>query len=360
MGILGIGIRAVELGWVPDALIRSGIRRLCRQRIRQSLEHANTGVASEFVMSMSTGPIAPVPEKANGQHYEVPAEFFRLILGPETKYSSCFFKSVDTNLTEAERESLEITCQRAELQDGQDVLELGCGWGSLSLFMAEKYPNSRITAISNSSSQKQYIDQVCRERKIVNLKVVTADMNTFSPESSGFDRVVSVEMFEHMRNYESLLARVASWMKPNGKLFVHIFCHREYCYPFETEGDANWMGQYFFTGGIMPSQNIFQYFQRDLVVEKQFRWNGTHYQRTLDAWLQRMDSNRHQVLRLFDEIYGRRQSKVWFNRWRVFLMASSELFGFDGGNEWFVSHYLLSPAKKPAKVDGRQLDMVQV
>ena len=360
MGILGIGIRAVELGWVPDSLIRRGIRRLCRQRIKQSLEHATTGVETDFLMSMSSGPIAPVPEKANSQHYEVPAEFFELILGPLAKYSSCFFKGANSDLAEAERESLEITCLRAELRDGQHVLELGCGWGSLSLFMAEQYPNSRITAVSNSSSQRRHIEEVCRERNINNLNVITADINQFSPALNGFDRVVSVEMFEHMRNYESLLARVASWLKTNGKLFVHIFCHREYCYPFETDGDANWMGQYFFTGGIMPSQNIFQHFNRDMSVEKQYRWNGSHYQKTLDAWLDKLDSNRVQVLRLFDDIYGPGQSKVWFHRWRVFLMASSELFGFDGGNEWFVSHYLLSPTEKPTTVDDQQLDVVHV
>ena len=356
MGFLGVGIKAVERGWVPDSLIRAGIRRLCRARLQQSMEQASSGEESDFLASMTSGPIAPVPETANEQHYEVPAEFFRLSLGPYAKYSSCYFKDADTDLEQAEKDSLEITCQRAELSAGQKVLELGCGWGSLSLFMADRYPQSQFTAVSNSNSQRQHIERVAAERGLENLKVITADMNDFLPAEQ-FDRVVSVEMFEHMRNYQQLLSNVASWLKPTGKLFVHIFTHREFCYPFETGGDANWMGKYFFTGGIMPSHNIFQHFARDMVVDQQYRWNGLHYQRTLDAWLAKMDANRQPVLTLFEEAYGTGQAVTWFNRWRVFYMACSELFGFKGGDEWFVSHYLLSPVDQSANRDDANLDV---
>ena len=359
MGILGVGIKAVERGWVFDALIRAGIRRLCSQRLKKSREDSTSVIETEFLSSMNEGPIAPVPELANDQHYEVPAEFFQLVLGPRAKYSSCYFKDSDCDLAQAETESLEITCRRAQLRNGQNVLELGCGWGSLSLFMAERFPNSTFTAVSNSNSQRKHIESVCLSRGLKNLNVITADMNDFSP-SGQFDRIVSVEMFEHMRNYRELLAKVASWLESDGKLFVHIFCHREFCYPFETGGDSNWMGKYFFTGGLMPSQNIFQHFKRDMAVEKQYRWNGLHYQRTLDSWLANMDANRNVVLNLFGDVYGRSQAIIWFNRWRVFFMACSELFGFDGGNEWFVSHYLLSPVKRNSQIENESRGVAQV
>lgn len=353
MGILGAGIKAVEQGWIPDRWIRAGIRHLCRQRLKQSRDDRETGIEAEFLSAMKTGPIAPVPERANEQHYEVPAAFFQLVLGPRAKYSSCFYPDADTTLAEAEDAALAITCTHAELADGQDVLELGCGWGSLSVYMAEAYPHSRFTAVSNSQSQREHIESICRQRGLSNLQVITADINQFVPPGR-FDRVVSVEMFEHMRNYRELLSRVASWLKPQGKLFVHIFCHREFCYPFETGGDANWMGKYFFTGGIMPSQNIFEHFNSDLTVQHQSQWNGQHYQRTLDDWLANLDRNRASVLNLFAGVYGREQAVVWFNRWRVFLMACSELFGFNEGTQWFVSHYLLSPKETANPVLNQQ------
>lgn len=359
MGFLGAGIKAVERGWVPDSWVRAGIRRLCRARLKQSSEQARSGEESEFLASMTSGPIAPVAEIANEQHYELPADFFRLSLGTHSKYSSCFFKDADSNLEQAEKEALEITCNRAGLANGMKVLELGCGWGSLSLFMAGRYPRSQFTAVSNSNSQRLHIERVAAERGVKNLTVVTADMNEFAPTEE-FDRVVSVEMFEHMRNYQQLLFRVASWLKPGGKLFVHIFTHREFCYPFEVSGDANWMGRYFFTGGIMPSQDIFQHFKRDMVVEKQYRWNGLHYQRTLDAWLANMDANRQQALRLLEDVYGPGKAVVWFNRWRVFYMACSELFGFNDGNEWFVSHYLMAPVNPSVDLADSNHDAVQV
>ena len=263
MSLLSLSLDAVERGWVPDAITRAAIRQLCAQRLRgcdRGQKITNSGTISALVESMRSGPIAPVPEKANEQHYELPPEFFAAVLGPHRKYSSCFWPTAEILLAEAEAASLAITCERADLADGQTILELGCGWGSLSLWIAERFRNSRIVAISNSASQRRFIETEAASRRLTNLQIITADMNQFVAEPSHFDRIVSVEMFEHMRNYEQLLEQVASWLKPDGKLFVHHFCHRQFAYPFETEGDANWMGRYFFTGGLMPSENMLRQF----------------------------------------------------------------------------------------------------
>lgn len=352
MSLLAIGVEALERGLVPDVFARVAIRRLCAERLRdaqhQSAEQ-RASVLDHFVQAMRTGPIAPAPEKANEQHYEVPPEFFSAVLGPRRKYSCCQFNSPEATLADAEIAALETTCERAQLADGQQVLELGCGWGSLSLWMAEHYPHSRITAVSNSAPQRQYIESVASERGLGNLRVITADMNDFQPDAAGefaatFDRVVSLEMFEHMRNYERLLERIASWSRPTGKLFVHIFCHRELAYEFETVGAQNWMGRYFFTGGIMPSENLLRRFDRHLHVTQQWSWNGTHYQRTSEAWLANLDASRGQVLPILASTYGLVDARRWFYRWRVFFLAVAELFGYDHGREWFVSHYLLEPS----------------
>lgn len=252
MNVMEIGIEAVERGLVPDSLTRMSIRRLCRDRLRETHSARNGPPFSSraaFLDSMHSGPIALVPEKANQQHYELPPEFFAAVLGPRRKYSCCYFASERPTLAEAEEEALAVTCQRAGIADGQEILELGCGWGSLSLWMAERFPGSRITAVSNSMPQRLFIEAEARSRGLGNLRVITADMNDFSPTGQTFDRVISVEMFEHMRNYEQLLSRIASWLHADGKLFVHIFCHRELAYPFATDGAANWMGRDFFTGG---------------------------------------------------------------------------------------------------------------
>ena len=340
MPFLTAAIDWVERGWIPDFLTRAAIRRLCRQRLRdcggRNCETDRESLEA-FLAAMRSGPVAPVPERANEQHYEVPAEFFSLVLGPHRKYSCCLWNGAQT-LEEAEADSLAETCRRAELVDGQDVLELGCGWGSLSLWMAARYPRSRITAVSNSRPQREYIEAEARARGLGNLVVLTEDMNRFAAPGT-YDRVVSVEMFEHMRNYSLLLNRIATWLRPGGKLFVHIFCHRFFAYPFEIDGEDNWMGKWFFTGGIMPSDDLLARFQDDLRLERQWRWNGVHYQRTADAWLANIDQRRDQVLPVLRAAYGERESERWFNRWRMFFLAVSELFGFRKGEEWFVGHY---------------------
>jgi cyclopropane-fatty-acyl-phospholipid synthase len=345
MNLVGFAIDCVERGWVPDLATRAAIRRLCSQRLGEC-QQSNCELEREdlesFLSDMRRGPIAPVPERANEQHYELPASFFGHVLGPHRKYSCCWWPAGVDSLEAAEAASLGETCARAELADGQEILELGCGWGSLSLWMASRYPGSRVTAVSNSRPQREYIESEARRRGIENLQVITADMNRLHFNRS-FDRVVSVEMFEHMRNYERLLRRISGWLRPEGRLFVHIFCHRRFAYPFETDGDDNWMGRYFFTGGIMPSDDLLARFSDDLRVERQWRWNGQHYQRTSDAWLHNLDRNRDQVMPILEEAYGRAESHRWFHRWRMFFLAVSELFGYRGGEEWFVGHYLLRP-----------------
>lgn len=334
-------IDLAERGRIPDTLLRFGMRRMCAQRKRQ--ESGNDAVEQyerfkSMLAQMRTGPIAIHTDKANEQHYEVPAAFFEQVLGPHCKYSSCYWPSGTDNLQAAEAAMLALSCKRAQLVDGQDVLELGCGWGALTLWMAEHYPNSRITALSNSSLQRQFIEKRAKTRGISNVHVITADINDFDIEDR-FDRIVSLEMFEHMRNYEQLMAHVAGWLKPEGKLFVHIFCHRELMYPFEAKGQRDWMSQYFFTGGLMPAADTLLYFQEQLRLEEQWRVSGEHYQRSAESWLVNMRDREESIMAVLRGTYGSDEAHRWYQRWRIFFMACAELFGYDHGNEWIVGHY---------------------
>jgi cyclopropane-fatty-acyl-phospholipid synthase len=343
---IGWLIDLMEKGYLPDFLIRWGVKNLCTQRLR-SLEQNSLdsyqAYFQDYVENLRSSPVAIATKDANQQHYEVPAEFFHLVLGKNKKYSSCFWEDSCLSLDKAEDRSLQITMDRAELKDGMSILELGCGWGSLSLAMASRFPQSKILALSNSRTQKEYIEQQARDRGINNLTIMTQDVSHLENLPEGWtqvDRVVSVEMFEHFKNYEILLARIANWLKPEGKLFVHIFSHNRFCYPFETEGDDNWMGKYFFTGGQMPSHHLLSYFQKDLTLKKQWAWNGTHYQKTSEAWLLNTDKNRERILEIFKSAYGEKQAEIWLQRWRVFFISVAEFFGYRRGLEWGVSHYL--------------------
>ncbi|MBM3279541.1 MAG: class I SAM-dependent methyltransferase [Candidatus Handelsmanbacteria bacterium] len=326
-----------EKGLLPDALIRWGIRRLLWERLQQ--EEAQDPEA--FVSHLRSSALALHTQEANEQHYELPPAFFAQVLGRHLKYSSCLYETGAATLDEAEAVMLDLTCTRAGLADGQRVLELGCGWGSLTLCMAAHYPHSRITALSNSGPQREYIEARCRERGLANVQVLTGDFNHF--EAPGrYDRVVSVEMFEHLRNWETALARVAGWLEPEGRLFIHVFCHRERAYLFGTDGPRDWMGRHFFTGGLMPSEGLLGRFDQHLEVEEWWSVNGRNYARTADDWLANLDHRRAGVLPVLAEHYGP-EARRWLHRWRIFFMACSELFGYRGGEEWKVAHYRLRP-----------------
>lgn len=337
----------LEKDLIPDLLIRLKIRQLLRQRLReedQGSPEAQKAHFDKLLHELSNSPLALETDQANEQHYEVPAAFYRLCLGKHLKYSCCFYKEGVTDLHTAEKDMLELTCERAEIKDGMDILELGCGWGSLSLFMAEKFPLSNIVSVSNSKTQKVYIDNEAQERGIRNLTVITSDMNVFHTEKR-FDRVISIEMFEHMRNYRELMKRISGWLKNgpaerSGKLFVHIFTHKKYAYKFEVRDESDWMSKYFFSGGIMPSNDLLLHFNEDLINEKFWTVNGIHYYKTSEAWLRNMDSNKKEIMSVFEKHYGKENALKWFVYWRVFFMACSELWNFNQGNEWMVCHYL--------------------
>ena len=340
-------IKLAERGLLPDVLVRYGIRHLLRQRLQDEDKGdcaVQAGARDALLAAMRQGPIAVHTDAANEQHYEVPPKFYEQVLGTHLKYSSCYYEGGAKNLDEAEAAMLELSAKRAQLANGMDILELGCGWGSMTLWMAARYPSSRITAVSNSAPQRHFIEAQCHRRGLDNVTVITSDINDFSTEDH-FDRVVSIEMFEHLRNYALMLERIDTWLKPEGKLFIHIFCHRAHPYFFETSGPNDWMGQFFFTGGLMPSDDLPLHFQRDLVLEAQWRLSGINYARTAEAWLQNQDTHRAQIMPIFEAQYGKEASALWMQRWRIFFMCCAELFGYRGGQEWWVSHYLFQ--KRP-------------
>ena len=336
-------IELAEKGIIPDYFIRQGIVRNCENRLNNenvsNTEKVSTKKQS-WIQQMKESPIALVPEKANEQHYEVPPAFFENVLGKHLKYSSGYWPDGVNSLDDSEESMLELSFERAQLADGDSILELGCGWGSLTCYMASKLPNSKITAVSNSKDQKEHILNRCKNQGLDNIEVITADMNDFGTENE-YERVVSIEMFEHMRNYKKLLSKISSWLHDDGKLFIHIFTHQSVVYPFENQGEADWMAREFFSGGMMPSHDLLLHFQDDLIIEDIWRMSGTHYEKTSLAWVNKMDANKDIVMKIFSETYGD-DAKLWFQRWRIFFMSCEKLFGYNNGSEWGVSHYRFS------------------
>lgn len=336
-------------GLIPDVLIRAAIRGQLEEKLgiesRGGDEEAAERFAA-FIEELRESPIAVDTAAANEQHYEVPAAFFEKVLGRRLKYSSGYWPAGVDTLDASEEAMLDLYVRRARIEDGQDILDLGCGWGSLSLYLAERFPASRILGVSNSSTQREFILARAAERGLKNVQIQTHDMNRFDTDWR-FDRILSIEMFEHMRNYEKLFERAGSWLKSDGLLFVHIFANREFAYFFDAKGSQSWMARYFFTGGQMPSEDLFLFFQKDVRILKRWRVDGRHYQKTCEAWLKKMDAARAELRPLFEKTYGKDAGK-WWVYWRVFFMACAELFGYDGGSEWFVSHYLF--ARQPHAV----------
>ncbi len=338
-------IQWIERGYFPDFIVRMGIRKLVRQRLKE--EKADQVELCDqryhdFLNEIKVSALAIDTDKANEQHYEVDAEFYHHALGARRKYSSCYYHN-DEGLDQAEENMLALYLERGEFVDGQDVLELGCGWGSITLYLAEKLPHSKIMGVSNSNSQRRYIMSQAKKRGLVNVNIITCDINELSLDEK-FDRVISIEMFEHVRNYQNFFSNIAGWLKADGKLFVHVFCHRFLMYPFVAEGDDNWMAKHFFSGGQMPAADTFYHFQEQLKIDRRWINSGQHYEKTSNHWLDNIDKNKNNIMPIFDRIYGV-DSKIWFQRWRIFFMSCAEMFGYDNGRQWLVAHYLFSKQK---------------
>jgi cyclopropane-fatty-acyl-phospholipid synthase len=340
-------LRLAERGLLPDAALRLGIRHLLRQRLGE-LRHGDSESAAtltqRFLATLRDAPLALLPDKANEQHYELPPALFEAMLGPQRKYSCCWWPDGVTTLAEAEEAALAETAARAGLADGQDILELGCGWGSLSLWMAARFPNAGILAVSNSAPQREFIESQAAARGLPNLVVQTCDFNDFDTPRR-FDRVVSIEMFEHLRNWPGAFAKVASWLRGDGRFFMHVFAHREAPYAFDVRDASDWMSRYFFSGGMMPSDDLALLCQDELALLQRWRWDGRHYARTAAAWLAQFDARRAELMPLFESTYGKSQASMWWQRWRLFLLSVEELFAFDRGQQWWVSHYLFTPRR---------------
>jgi cyclopropane-fatty-acyl-phospholipid synthase len=340
--VTSMAVSWTETGLVPDSVIRSGIRRLLERKRKQinagDVEYAANEL-NQFVSMMNQSPIALLPDLANSQHYEVPAAFFGHVMGEHLKYSCGYWPDGVDNLSDSEAAALRLTVQRADIRDGQQVLDLGCGWGSLSLWIASRFPNCSVTSVSNSTSQRDFIVARAKQRKLDNVRVIVADMNDFATDDR-FDRIVSVEMFEHMRNYGEIFASINRWLAPDGRFFMHIFCHYSTPYEYVDNGPGDWMSRFFFSGGIMPCAELPLRFADDLSIEQRWQWNGQHYAKTCDAWLERMDTNKALVMPELVACYGQDKAALWWQRWRIFFMACSELFAYRQGEEWYVSHYL--------------------
>jgi len=340
MSLVSTTLTAFEGAPLPDPVRKAAIQVLVSGARRQAAQ-AGPDAEAAFARQMAERPIAEHTDAANEQHYEVPAAFFKACLGPRLKYSSCLYAPGET-LAQAEDRALAETVAHADLKDGQHILELGCGWGSLSLWMARTLPNAQITSVSNSASQGAFIRARAAAEGLGNLTVVTADMNDFHPEGA-FDRVVSVEMFEHMANWRALLTRVRGWLQPDGRLFIHIFTHKTGPYRFDVEDEADWIAQHFFAGGVMPSHNLMRQFPDLFEVEQDWRWSGAHYEKTALHWLENYDRNVEKIRPVLRAVYGDK-AVLWHRRWRLFFLATAGLFGHRGGQEWGVSHYRLKPA----------------